>query len=79
MATPYKVELKEGECLYLPAFWHHEVKSFPDRDEHLNVAVNFWFKNVTAFAEEGAGLAAAKKAQAERRRQRKERRRTEKR
>lgn len=28
-----------------------QVRSYPDRDEG-NVAVNFWFRNVTSFAEE---------------------------
>jgi len=69
-AVPYRVSLKEGECLYLPAYWHHEVKSFPDGAEGLNVAVNYWFKNVTHFEKEGAGLAAATRAEKERRRRR---------
>jgi hypothetical protein len=69
-ATPYEVSLREGECLYLPAYWHHEVKSFPDEEEGLNVAVNFWFRNVTHFEKEGAGLAAATRLDKERRRKR---------
>lgn len=28
-----------------------QVRSYPDEDEG-NVAVNFWFRNVTSFAEE---------------------------
>ena len=31
-----------GTCLYLPAFWHHEVQSLPA--DGMNIAVNFWFK-----------------------------------
>ena len=45
--TPYRVLLNPGACLYLPAYWHHEVQSLPDNDG-LNVAVNFWFSNLTA-------------------------------
>lgn len=30
---------------------HAQVRSYPDEDEG-NVAVNFWFRNVTSFAEE---------------------------
>ncbi|CAB1109810.1 unnamed protein product [Ectocarpus sp. CCAP 1310/34] len=41
----------EGDVLYMPAFWHHEVRSYPDAEEG-NVAVNFWFRNVTSFADE---------------------------
>ena len=41
--------MNPGDVLYLPAYWHHEVQSLPDPDplEQLNIAVNFWFKNVT--------------------------------
>ena len=46
-ATPYRVLLNPGDVLYLPAYWHHEVQSIPD-NEGLNVAVNFWFSNMTA-------------------------------
>lgn len=46
-ATPYRVVLEEGDILYLPAYWHHEVQSLPD-EEGLNIAVNFWYENMTA-------------------------------
>lgn len=48
-AKPIRVLLKPGQVLYLPSFWHHEVQSIPgnDDDDGLNIAVNFWFKNVT--------------------------------
>ncbi len=65
-ATPYKVRLEAGDVLYLPAYWHHEVTSLPDEEEGLNIAVNFWFRNETTFAQEAAGLDAAAKAQAAR-------------
>jgi ribosomal protein L16 Arg81 hydroxylase len=47
-ATPVRAEIGPGDVLYLPAYWHHEVQSIPDEDEGINVAVNFWFANVTA-------------------------------
>jgi hypothetical protein len=46
-ATPSRVVLNPGDCLYLPAYWHHEVQSIPDEIEGLNIAVNFWFKNLS--------------------------------
>jgi len=58
-ATPYKVRLRPGSVLYLPSYWHHEVASHPDAREGLNIAVNYWFRNETSFAEEAQGLAAA--------------------
>jgi hypothetical protein len=56
------VVLEEGDVLYLPAFWHHEVRSEPDDVEQLNLAINYWFRNETAFAHEDEGLAAARDA-----------------
>lgn len=46
-ATPYRVLLNPGDILYLPAFWNHEVQSIPDEDIGLNMAVNFWYSNMT--------------------------------
>ena len=52
-AHPIRVVLNPGQCLYLPAFWGHEVQSVPDLDpastqnEKLNIALNFWYANVT--------------------------------
>jgi hypothetical protein len=46
--SPVRVVLQAGDVLYVPAFWHHEVQSLPDEKTGLNVAVNFWFANVTA-------------------------------
>ena len=34
--------LRPGDVLFMPAFWWHEVQSYPDREEKRNVAVNFW-------------------------------------
>ena len=39
-------EVTEGETLLLPAFWHHEVHSEATSAGDVNVAVNFWFRNV---------------------------------
>ncbi|KAI0820526.1 Clavaminate synthase-like protein [Trametes gibbosa] len=38
---PYVVELTEGEMLYLPASWWHEVTSTSTGDVHM--AFNYWF------------------------------------
>jgi hypothetical protein len=46
-ATPSRAILNPGDCLYLPAYWHHEVQSIPDEIDGLNIAVNFWFKNLS--------------------------------
>lgn len=46
-ARPLRVLLRPGDVLYLPAFWHHEVQSIPDAREGLNIAINYWFKNMT--------------------------------
>ena len=68
-ATPYKVRLRPGSVLYLPPYWHHEVHSVPDEREGLNLAINYWFRNETAFAEEAQGLAAAARHKKQRQQQ----------
>ena len=45
-ASPHVCTLREGETLLLPAFWHHEVHSEATTSGDVNVAVNFWFRNV---------------------------------
>lgn len=47
-ASPLRVVLRPGDALYLPAYWHHEVQSIPDAETGLNIAVNFWFANLTS-------------------------------
>ncbi len=47
-AHPVRAVLDPGTCLFLPAFWHHEVQSIPDETLGINLAINFWFKNITA-------------------------------
>ena len=34
--------LRPGDALFMPAFWWHEVQSYPDGNQHRNLAVNFW-------------------------------------
>ena len=34
--------INEGDVLFMPSFWWHEVQSSPSREEPRNVAVNFW-------------------------------------
>jgi hypothetical protein len=46
--SPVRVLLQPGDVLHLPAYWHHEVQSLLDEETGLNVAVNFWFANVSS-------------------------------
>lgn len=45
----YKIWLKSGDMLYLPAGWFHEVLSFGKEDENtenkenIHIALNYWF------------------------------------
>mmetsp|Transcript_6162 Transcript_6162/g.9203 ORF Transcript_6162/g.9203 Transcript_6162/m.9203 type:complete len:466 (+) Transcript_6162:116-1513(+) len=63
-AKAIRVVLAPGDTLYLPAFWHHEVQSRPSdmfgggdrKSMKLNIAVNFWFANLTAPVDEKAIL-----------------------
>ncbi|KAK7478614.1 hypothetical protein BaRGS_00030146 [Batillaria attramentaria] len=41
-ARPMSCTIKQGEVLFMPAFWWHEVQSRPSPTEHRNLAVNFW-------------------------------------
>jgi len=67
-ARPIRVVLTAGDTLYLPAFWHHEVQSRPsdvstggvNKSVKLNLAVNFWFANLTAPMDEDAILGVAR-------------------
>jgi len=36
--------INEGDVLFMPSFWWHEVQSYPSREEPRNVAVNFWYE-----------------------------------
>lgn len=35
--------ISEGDVLFMPAFWWHEVQSYPSVEEQRNLAVNFWY------------------------------------
>ena len=35
--------VQEGECLYLPASWFHEVRSFGGKQKGGHLAMNYWF------------------------------------
>ena len=39
---PLNCTINEGDILYMPAFWWHEVESYPSKTEHRNLATNFW-------------------------------------
>ena len=43
-AKPMECYLNEGDVLFLPAFWWHEVQSYPNKIEERNLAVNFWYE-----------------------------------
>jgi len=41
----YEAVMEEGDCLYIPFQWFHQVTSFPNANE-TNVALNvWWYKN----------------------------------
>ena len=42
-ASPLRCVLREGETLYLPALWYHQVGVAPG-EEGLTIAVNSWFE-----------------------------------
>ncbi|XP_057291218.1 bifunctional peptidase and (3S)-lysyl hydroxylase JMJD7-like [Hydractinia symbiolongicarpus] len=42
-AEPMECYLNEGDVLYMPSFWWHEVQSYPNPTEKRNLAVNFWY------------------------------------
>lgn len=44
MDSSVKVTLEDGDLLYLPAGWFHEVTSFGDEDRNnTHIAINYWF------------------------------------
>ncbi|XP_029195651.2 bifunctional peptidase and (3S)-lysyl hydroxylase JMJD7-like [Acropora millepora] len=36
--------INEGDVLFMPSFWWHEVQSYPSENEPRNLAVNFWYE-----------------------------------
>ncbi|XP_023931467.1 jmjC domain-containing protein 7 [Lingula anatina] len=43
-AYPMNCTINEGEVLFMPAYWWHEVMSSPGQQDHRNLAVNFWYE-----------------------------------
>ncbi|ETV98632.1 hypothetical protein H310_08749 [Aphanomyces invadans] len=43
-ATALRCKVREGDTLFVPSFWWHEVRSTPAVHEPRNVAVNYWYK-----------------------------------
>ncbi|XP_071809450.1 uncharacterized protein [Asterias amurensis] len=41
---PLNCTINEGDVLFMPAFWWHEVQSYPNVTERRNLAVNFWYE-----------------------------------
>lgn len=41
---PMNCTISEGEVLFMPAFWWHEVQSHPNRNQGRNLAVNYWYE-----------------------------------
>jgi len=42
--APLNCTISPGEMLFMPAFWWHEVQSYPDPKAARNLAVNFWYE-----------------------------------
>ena len=40
-ARPVQCRIKKGDALFIPAFWWHEVQSYPS-EQNFNLAINFW-------------------------------------
>ena len=43
-ARPMNCTITEGDVLYMPAFWWHEVQSYPNPTEKRNLAINYWYE-----------------------------------
>ncbi|XP_045175485.2 jmjC domain-containing protein D-like [Mercenaria mercenaria] len=41
---PLNCTIDEGDVLFMPAFWWHEVQSYPNKEQGRNLAVNFWYE-----------------------------------
>ncbi|KAF6036653.1 hypothetical protein EB796_005046 [Bugula neritina] len=41
---PLNCTIEEGDVLFMPAFWWHEVQSYPNHFKKRNLAVNFWYE-----------------------------------
>ena len=45
-ATPLRCRIERGEFLFIPSYWWHEVQSYPEKDEGINIAVTFLYKEL---------------------------------
>lgn len=43
-SAPLNCTIHEGDVLFMPSFWWHEVQSYPDRVTKRNLAVNYWYE-----------------------------------
>ena len=43
-AVPLRCRIERGEFLFLPSGWWHEVQSYPEKNESINIALSFWFE-----------------------------------
>ena len=43
-AVPLRCRIERGEFLFLPSGWWHEVQSYPEKSEGINIALSFWFE-----------------------------------
>lgn len=43
-AMPLNCTISEGDALFMPAFWWHEVQSYPSPTSLRNLAVNYWYR-----------------------------------
>ncbi|XP_078583399.1 uncharacterized protein LOC144866073 [Branchiostoma floridae x Branchiostoma japonicum] len=42
--VPMNCTIEEGDILFMPAHWWHEVQSYPSPTQHRNLAINFWYE-----------------------------------
>ena len=42
----FRVALRTGDCLFLPHFWTHAVRSFPDAATGRNLATNVFYRSI---------------------------------
>lgn len=42
--APLNCTIEEGEVLFMPAFWWHEVRSSPNPKTNRNLAINYWYE-----------------------------------
>lgn len=40
---PFAVELHEGEVLYIPSLWYHQVQIVETPEDNANISVNYWY------------------------------------